>query len=464
MELPSYVLKEATTLALKADIHLSINSDQLGGVIRFIRMPVARVESFASFVKESGVHNLFNMKDTLNVTGGGAFKFEKLLRDNLGVSINKLDEMKMLVDGLNFVLAHVHNEVFTYSHETKKQIFVPPKDDGVQYPYLLVNIGSGVSILKVTSKDTFQRVSGSSIGGGTFWGLACQMAGVTTWDEVQEMSLTGDNRHIDLLVGDIYGTSYDKLGLDANVIASSFAKAGFRGSSEDDDVLHPEPSCVATQLNAKSGDASAAISEPIPAAKRPAGQASDTAHVSPAAKEKSTFAASSPSQHHHHHHLRDHHAHHHNTHHNSRSPSGASQLDDHSSNASSEAPNFSNADMVKSLLFMICNNIGQVAFLNAKLHQVKRVYFAGGFIQRNPYIWSTLSFAIKFWSKGDMEAMFLVHDGYLGALGALVSNPQTMLAPGTTATAVTVNTPQSSPIKVAEAKQDSSTLAASAAQ
>ena len=37
------------------------------------------------------------------------------------------------------------------------------------YPYLLVNIGSGVSICKVNSPDSFERVSGTSLGGGTFW-------------------------------------------------------------------------------------------------------------------------------------------------------------------------------------------------------------------------------------------------------------------------------------------------------
>ena len=34
-------------------------------------------------------------------------------------------------------------------------------------PYLLVNIGSGVSIIQV-DKDGHERVSGSNIGGGTF--------------------------------------------------------------------------------------------------------------------------------------------------------------------------------------------------------------------------------------------------------------------------------------------------------
>ena len=36
------------------------------------------------------------------------------------------------------------------------------------FPYLVVNIGSGVSILKVKSPGVFERVSGSSLGGGTY--------------------------------------------------------------------------------------------------------------------------------------------------------------------------------------------------------------------------------------------------------------------------------------------------------
>lgn len=383
----------------------------------------------SSPLAETGVHNLFDMKDTLNVTGGGAFKFEKLLKERLSVAINKLDEMKMLVNGLNFVLSHVHNEVFTYSHETKKQSFVPPKSSDDMFPYLLVNIGSGVSILKVTSKDSFQRVSGSSIGGGTFWGLACQMAGVSSWDEVHEMSVSGDNRNVDLLVGDIYGTGYDKLGLDANVIASSFAKAGFGREVEQDEIMGKhEAACVSNHLNATS-DGSSDSKKAHLEDKNQVTQTSDASSTEGSNKATSRpiavsggastgrkeyyVAAASPSA------SRSHVAEQH-----EREKARESSDSEESGNAPSaaEAESFKNADIVKSLLFMICNNIGQVAFLNAKLHQVKRVYFAGGFLQRNPYIWSTLSFAIKFWSKGDMEAMFLVHDGYLGALGALLAD------------------------------------------
>ena len=41
------------------------------------------------------------------------------------------------------------------------------------FPYLVVNIGSGVSILKVKSPGVFERVSGSSLGGGTYVHCVC---------------------------------------------------------------------------------------------------------------------------------------------------------------------------------------------------------------------------------------------------------------------------------------------------
>lgn len=36
-----------------------------------------------------------------------------------------------------------------------------------------------------------------------------------------------------------------------------------------------------------------------------------------------------------------------------------------------------------------------------------------------------ISFGVKFWSKGEMTAMFMKHDGYLGALGAIMDDTDT---------------------------------------
>ena len=65
------------------------------------------------------------------------------------------------------------------------------------------------------------------------------------------------------------------------------------------------------------------------------------------------------------------------------------------------------------------NNIGQIAYLNAKQHGLKRIYFGGFFIRGHPITMNTLSYAIDFWSGGEMKALFLRHEGHLGATGAV---------------------------------------------
>lgn len=106
--------------------------------------------------------------------------------------------------------------------------------EGLQYPYLLCNIGSGVSVVLVEDRDNFQRVSGSSIGGGFFHGLCSLLCGVETFEEAIELASTGDNKNVDKLVGDIYGTGgYDKIGLDDDIVAASFGKAIYAKSREN---------------------------------------------------------------------------------------------------------------------------------------------------------------------------------------------------------------------------------------
>jgi len=77
---------------------------------------------------------------------------------------------------------------------------------------------------------------------------------------------------------------------------------------------------------------------------------------------------------------------------------------------------------VRSLLFMISNNIAQIGYLNAKLNNLNRIFFSGGFLQENSYVFGRLSYGVDFWSQGTMKAHFLQHNSYLGALGAILQH------------------------------------------
>jgi pantothenate kinase len=111
--------------------------------------------------------------------------------------------------------------VFTYDERRPEPIEFQNNSQPL-FPYMLVNIGSGVSIIKVTSDETFERISGTSLGGGTLWGLLSLLTDAKGYDEMlgiswiySEMSKLGDNKNgsiqayiVDMLVGDIYGGYY----------------------------------------------------------------------------------------------------------------------------------------------------------------------------------------------------------------------------------------------------------------
>lgn len=266
-------------------------------------------------------------------TGGGAYKFYDKIKERLGVEIYREDEMECLIVGLDFFITEIPEEVFTYS-ESDPMHFAEARPN--VYPYLLVNIGSGVSMIKVSGPNRFERIGGSSIGGGTLWGLLSVLTNARSFDEMLEMAEEGDNSQVDMLVGDIYGTDYGRIGLKSTAIASSFGKV------------------FKKQIEGERADA----------------------------------AAGKPPRPH--------------------DPSNP------------RLSRFRQEDISRSLLYAVSNNIGQIAYLQAQHHNLEHIYFGGSFIRGHQQTMNTLSYAIKFWSKGEKQAYFLRHEGYLGAVGAFV--------------------------------------------
>jgi type II pantothenate kinase len=89
--------------------------------------------------------------------------------------------------------------------------------------------------------------------------------------------------------------------------------------------------------------------------------------------------------------------------------------------SSEERTQLKEEDISRSLLYLVSNNIGQIAYLNAQAHGLTRIYFSGFFIRGHPATMNTINYAIHFWSKGTIRALFLRHEGYLGAVGAFLS-------------------------------------------
>ena len=158
----------------------------------------------------------------LQVTGGGAYKYSQLIETKLGLNINKEDEMLCMIRGCNFLLRNISDEAFSYQRKDDPAYTFQSVNPGNMFPYLLVTIGSGVSVLKVEAEDKFTRIGGTATGGGTFWGLGKLLTGAKDFDELLSLAEQGDHRNVDMLVKDIYGADYTQFGLPADLIASSF--------------------------------------------------------------------------------------------------------------------------------------------------------------------------------------------------------------------------------------------------
>eukprot|EP00775_Hariotina_reticulata_P009200 gene9200-9367_t len=289
--------------------------------MHFVKFETARVDDCLDFIQAKGLHRCM-LKDgssrevRVKATGGGAMRFGDVFKERLGLVLEREDEIGCAVGGCNFLLRTITHEAFAF--EAGQAQFVPCSEDSELFPYLLVNIGSGVSIIRVDGpgEGEYCRVSGSSVGGGTFWGLCRLLTGLRDFDAMLELSMQGNNANVDMLVGDIYGgRDYSAIGLSASTIACSFGKV--------------------------------------------VGQ-------------------------------------------------------------DKELQDYNPADVAMSLCRMVAYNIGQLAFMHAKRYDLKRVFFGGFFIRGHPYTMETISFAIKFWSQGEMSALFLRHEGFLGAVGAFL--------------------------------------------
>ena len=198
-----------------------------GGSLNFERFETSNIEDCVAFIRSlitrsatvNGVTE-DEMKRSVKImaTGGGAHRFYEHFSEELGVEVRREDEMECLIEGLGFI-THIPNEVYFFSDElihsvshpdrTSQNLSAPhmngssepsqhalerpspnpPKynvsfstDPSPQFPCLLVNIGSGVSIIKVDEGGNFERVSGTSLGGGTLWGLLSLLTPATSFD------------------------------------------------------------------------------------------------------------------------------------------------------------------------------------------------------------------------------------------------------------------------------------------
>lgn len=77
--------------------------------------------------------------------------------------VDKEDEMCCLIKGTNFLLKNISDEVFVFQRHGNPEYVFQNADPNI-FPYLLVNIGSGVSVMKVVGEEQYERIGGTATG------------------------------------------------------------------------------------------------------------------------------------------------------------------------------------------------------------------------------------------------------------------------------------------------------------
>ncbi|CAH1785084.1 unnamed protein product [Owenia fusiformis] len=206
------------------DVHLEMTNQRLmgrTGSLHFIRFPTSEMMAFIELAKAK---NFPSLASNICATGGGAYKFEQDFKLHVNLDLKKFDELDCLIKGIHYIdRNNISSECYYFKNPNEPEACEKlPFDFRDPYPYMVVNIGSGVSMLAVYSQDNYQRISGTSLGGGTFLGLCTLLTGCDTFEEAIELASQGDSKNVDKSVKDIYGGDYNKFDLPGKVVASSF--------------------------------------------------------------------------------------------------------------------------------------------------------------------------------------------------------------------------------------------------
>lgn len=155
------------------------------------------------------------------MTGGGSIKFSEKLHSLFG-NFSIADEIDSTVKGMLFGLKRLNNI----------------QDSSIKFPLILSNVGTGASFILIENNKTYKRIGGTNIAGGTLSGIYTLLKEKQDFSSnLSEYISTGSRNNVDILVQDIYGNTYDSIGLKGNIVAGSLGKLNaYSGLNMEADV------------------------------------------------------------------------------------------------------------------------------------------------------------------------------------------------------------------------------------
>ncbi len=96
---------------------------------------------------------------------------------------------------------------------------------------LVVSLGTGTAFVQASRTAGISHIGGSGVGGGTITGLCDLLAQINNFDTVLQLSDKGDEKKVDLTIGDI--SARDVGNMNKDVTAANFGKRHDDAAPED---------------------------------------------------------------------------------------------------------------------------------------------------------------------------------------------------------------------------------------
>ena len=141
------------------------------------------------------------------------------------------------IKGIDYINNHISNSFFDLPKETllnlvrvgtsKSKLNLSKENQILKqnlYSYILTTGDEGICVYRVDSVDSYKKIGGNTIGPTSIWSLFNLACNYEDIEFAMNEAFKGNNEFIDLSVGDIYGGDYSGVGLNSDIIASSFSK------------------------------------------------------------------------------------------------------------------------------------------------------------------------------------------------------------------------------------------------
>uniref|UniRef100_A0A8H7TU99 Pantothenate kinase n=1 Tax=Bionectria ochroleuca TaxID=29856 RepID=A0A8H7TU99_BIOOC len=162
---------------------------------------------------------------------------------------NEMDELNGHFSDATRIHSELPDQATMHPERHIRAVATAMKSHG---PFLLVDVGSGVSFYKVSDGSTWERVGGTTLGGASLMGLVALLTKARSPEEMLELAEQGHNSKVDKLIGDIYGSDYMGIGLRKTAVAATFGNVfGILGRAEREGKTQPGVrSCSRTLISA----------------------------------------------------------------------------------------------------------------------------------------------------------------------------------------------------------------------